>query len=244
MGTLGGFPYPPATLRCRRSRQAPHAAAGQRGEYAEHTQTREDPENRVHATQEFPMRAHPNLLAAEVERQHHHHDTHAHVLPQEAHGAEQARAHAQVALVERAHDRVGVGRREAGEAEAKQNQLGQNHRARGLAAEERQQEDAHRGQAHAERGQQAGLDAIGKPARDRREKRHHEGLRHQDKTRALRRASLHGLQEQAEHEGHGKGRAVVNERGQAGEGEHRIGAEERQVEHGTGAAQLPDHEAG
>ena len=25
MGTLGGCPYPPATLRCRQSRQAPHA---------------------------------------------------------------------------------------------------------------------------------------------------------------------------------------------------------------------------
>ena len=25
MGTLGGFPYPPAMVRCRRSRQAPHA---------------------------------------------------------------------------------------------------------------------------------------------------------------------------------------------------------------------------
>jgi len=27
MGTLGGFPNPPATLRCRQSRQAPHAFA-------------------------------------------------------------------------------------------------------------------------------------------------------------------------------------------------------------------------
>ncbi len=149
-----------------------------------------------------------------------------------------------MAALDGAHDGVHVGRGEQPEAQAQKEKAAEDEGKRRGRAEEDEQGQAEAREAHPEGGQNERLDAVRKPAGERRAGGHDHRLGDEDEAGLLGRQALDVLKIEADEEtDRGRG-AVVDEGGQIGISEDPVAPEEAQVEDGRGDAALDEDEPG
>ena len=93
-------------------------------------------------------------------------------------------------------------------------------------------EKTDRGEGHSQRGQFLGWKPVRKPARNRCEDGHDNGLRHEDQPRGLRVEPLDVLEVETQQKDHGKVRTVVDQGRQVGKGKGPV-LKEPDIEHGA-----------